>query len=216
VKKKRLIMSMEEIERISREEFWKRYAQKGAVGLVGGTLWIHRAICEAQALVTPDKKPSLWAHAFLFTGQRPDGYDWIAESDITVELSRMRIINGAQENRIDKYYGTEKALNCAVLDFGLSDPDADKIVQKALDMVKEKIMYSISGLFGTLFAYLLGPEKWRNLWNTEHALYCSAFVQEAYLAAGIDLAREVATTHTGPEHLWQTEVPHKTYFLKRT
>jgi hypothetical protein len=209
-------MSIEEVEGISREEFWKRYAKKGAIGLVGGTLWIHRAICEAQALVTPDRKPSLWAHAFLFTGKRPDGYDWIAESDITVELSRIRIVNGAQESRIDKYYGTEKALHCAVLDFGLSEPDADKVLQKALEMVAQKIMYPISGLLGTFFAYLFGTAKWRNLLNTEHALYCSAFVQEAYLAAGIDLAKDVATTHTGPEHLWQAEVPHKTYFLKRT
>jgi hypothetical protein len=209
-------MSIEEIEGVSREEFWKRYAKKGAVGLVGGTSWIHRAICEAQALVTPDKKPSLWAHVFLFTGRRPDGYDWIAESDITVELVRMRIVNGAQENRIDKYYGTDKALHCAVLDFGLSDPDADKVVQKALNMVTQKIMYPISGLFGTFFAYLFGTEKWRNLWNTRDALYCSAFVQEAYLAAGIDLARDVATTNTGPEHLWQTKVPHKTHVLKQT
>jgi hypothetical protein len=209
-------MSIDEIGEISREEFWKRYAQKGAVGLVGGTSWIHRAICEAQALVTPDKKPSLWAHAFLFTGWRPDGYNWIAESDITVELYRMRIINGAQENRIDKYYGREKALHCAVLDFGLSDADADKVVQKALNMVTQKIMYPISGLFGTFFAYLFRTEKWRNLWNTKNALYCSAFVQEAYLAAGIDLARDVATTNTSPEHLWQTKIPHKVYVLKVT
>jgi hypothetical protein len=208
-------MSIEEIAGISTEEFWKRYAKKGAVGLVGGTLWIHRAICEAQSLVTPDKKPSLWAHAFLFTGRRPDDYDWIAESDITVELSRMRIINGAQENRIDKYYGTEKALHCAVLDFGLSDLNADKVLKKALEMITRKIMYPISGLFGTFAAYLFRTEKWRNLWNTRGALYCSAFVQEAYLAAEIDLARDVATTNTGPEHLWQTKVPHKTYFLKR-
>jgi hypothetical protein len=209
-------MSIEEISEVSREEFWKRYAQKGAVGLVGGTSWIHRAICEAQALVTSDKKPSLWAHAFLFTGWRPDGYNWIAESDITVELYRMRIINGAQENRIDKYYRREKALHCAVLDFGLSDADADKVVQKALNMVAQKIMYPISGLFGTFFAYLFNTEKWENLWNTKDALYCSAFVQEAYLAAGIDLARDVATTNTGPEHLWQTKVPHKVYVLKVT
>jgi predicted membrane protein len=127
----------------------------------------------------------------------------------------MRIINGAQENRITKYYGTEKALNCAVLDFGLSDSDADKVVQKALDMITQKIMYPISGLFGTFFAYLFSTEKWRNLWNTPDALYCSAFVKEAYLAAGIDLAEGVATTNTSPEHLWQTKIPHKTYVLRQ-
>ena len=209
-------ISIEEIIGISREEFWKRYAKKGAVGLVGGTSWIHKAICDAQSLVTPDNKPSLWAHAFILTGLRSDGHDWIAESDITVEFFRMRIINGAQENRIDKYYNTGKALHCTVLDFGLSDQDADKVVQKAINMVAQKIMYPISGLFGTLFAYLFGTERSRNLWNTKNALYCSAFVQEAYLSAGIDLARDVATTHTGPEHLWQTKVFHKTYILKYT
>ncbi len=208
-------MATEEIAGISTEEFWKRYAKKGAVGLVGGTIWIHRAICETQALVTPDHKPSLWAHAFIFTGKRPDGFDWLAESDLVVEPLRLRIINGAQESRIDKYYGTDKALHCAVLDFGLSDPDADKVVRKALDMISKKILYPVSGLFGTLLAYLSGTERWRNLWNTRNALYCSAFVQEAYLAAGIDLARDVATTNTSPEHLWLTKVPHRSYLLKR-
>ena len=209
-------MPIQKISSISTKEFWQQYAKKGAVGLVGGTLWIHRAICEAQALITPDGKPSLWAHAFVFTGKRPDGQEWIAESDIVVEPLRMRIINGAQENRISKYYGTDKALHCAVLDLGLGDPDADKVVQKALDMVVKKIMYPVSGLFGTLFAYLFKTEKWRNLWNTPDALYCSAFVQEAYHAAGIDLAAGVATTHTSPEHLWQTKIPHKAYVLKQS
>jgi hypothetical protein len=209
-------MSIEEITGIPTEEFWARYAKKGAVGLVGGTLWIHRAICEAQALITPDGKPSLWAHAFIFTGRKPDGQEWIVESDIVVEPLKMRIVNGAQENRIDKYYGTKNALHCAVQDFELSDSDVDKVVKKALDMVSQKILYPVSGLFGTFFAYLLGTEKWCNLWNTWNALYCSAFVQQAYLAAGIDLALKVATTHTGPDHLWQTRAPHKTYFLKRT
>jgi hypothetical protein len=62
-------MSIEEITGISTEEFWTRYAKKGAVGLVGGTLWIHQAICKAQALITADRKPSLWAHA-LFSQEK--------------------------------------------------------------------------------------------------------------------------------------------------
>ncbi len=208
-------MPIQEITGISRPEFWSRYAKKGAVGLVGGTLWIHRAICEAQALVTPDHRPSLWAHAFVLTGRRPDGFDWLAESDLVVEPFRLRIINGAQQSRIDKYYKTDKARDCAVLDFGLSDRQADLIVARALDMVSKGILYPVSGLFGTLLAYLSGTEKWRNHWNTRNALYCSAFVQEAYLAAGIDLATKVATTNTGPEHLWQTTAPHHAYLLKQ-
>jgi len=43
-------MSTHEITGISTQEFRARYAKKGAVGLVAGTLRIHRAICEAQAL----------------------------------------------------------------------------------------------------------------------------------------------------------------------
>ena len=209
-------MPTQEIPGISPAEFWQRYANKGAVGLVSGTLWIHRAICEAQALITPDGKPSLWAHAFIFTGKRPDGHDWIAESDIVVKPLRLRIVNGAQESRIDKYFATKLALNCAVLDFGLSDQNAEIVVRKALDMVSKRILYPVSGLFGTLLAYLSGTENWRNLWNTKNALYCSAFVQEAYLAAGIDLASKVATTNTGPDHLWQTTVPHSAYLFKRS
>ena len=83
-------MPTQDIAGISTEEFWARYAKMGAVGLVGGTLWIHRAICEAEALVTPDNRPSLWAQAFIFTGKRPDGYDWLVESDLVVEPLRLR------------------------------------------------------------------------------------------------------------------------------
>ncbi|MEW6162543.1 MAG: hypothetical protein AB1606_04435 [Nitrospirota bacterium] len=208
-------MSVEEVSNITNAEFWGRYLKRGAVGLVGGTTWIHKAIREAEALITPDKKPSVWAHAFIFTGRKPDGHEWIAESSLITELHKMQIINGAQENRIDSYYGTKTALNCAVLDFGLSDADADKVIGKALDMVAKKIMYPVSGLIGTLFAYLFKTEKWRNLWNTKNALYCSAFVQEAYFAVGIDLAPATATTNTSPEHLWQTKVSHKAYLLRR-
>ncbi len=137
-------MPTQEITGLSTEEFWQRYAKKGAVGLVGGTLWIHRAICEAQALITPVGKPSLWAHAFIFTGKRPDGFDWLAESDLVVEPLLLRIVNGAQENRIDKYYGTKKALHCAVLDFNLNEQKAEIVVLRALDMVSKHILYPVS------------------------------------------------------------------------
>jgi hypothetical protein len=40
-------MPTEEITGVSTEEFWARYAKKGAIGLVRGTLWIHQAVCEA-------------------------------------------------------------------------------------------------------------------------------------------------------------------------
>ena len=209
-------MPVQEVSGLSAEAFWARYGKKGAVGLVGGTLWIHRAICEAQALITPDHSPSRWAHAFIFTGKKPDGLDWIAESDLVIKPFRLKIVNGAQENRIEKYYGTDKALNCAVLDFGLTDQQAERVIRKALEMVSQRILYPVSGLFGTLLAYLSGTERWHNLWNTRNALYCSAFVQESYLAAGLDLAPKVATTNTGPDHLWQTEVPHAAYLLERS
>jgi len=62
-------MITQEIAGISTQEFWALYSKKGAVGLVGGTLWIHRAICKAQALITPDRKPGIWAHAFIFKGR---------------------------------------------------------------------------------------------------------------------------------------------------
>lgn len=208
-------MSIEEVSNMANAEFWGRYLKRGDVGLVGGTTWIHKAIRDAEALITPDKKPSMWAHAFICSGKKPDGHVWIAESSISIKPQKMQIVNGAQENRIDEYYGTEYALNCAVLSFGLKDTETDKIIGKALDMVARKIMYPVSGLIGTLFAYLFKTERWRNLWNTKNALYCSAFVQEAYLEAGIDLAPDVATANTSPEHLWQTQVPHKAYLLKK-
>ncbi len=91
-------MPTQEITGISTEEFWKRYAKKGAIGL---------------------GKPSLWAHAFIFTGERPDGFDWLAESDLVVESLRLRRTIG--ENFTPRREGTRfmcREIKCKSSGFG--------------------------------------------------------------------------------------------------
>jgi len=53
--------------------------------------------------------------------------------------------------------------------------------------------------------------------STVNHLYCSAFVQKAYLAAGekYDFTDDFAASATSPEHLWRTEVPNETLFIAR-
>lgn len=196
-----------EVPGLTNESFLTTYAGKGRICLVGGSSWIARSIEDAEALITPDGRPSRWSHVFVFAGQREDGRHWLLESDIDLDWVRLQLRNGAQENTIEKYFDQKKCPQLAVLDLQITEGQADRVVARGLDLVRQKIMYPISGLIGTYLAYLFDMERRRNLWNTKNALYCSAFVQETYLAIGMDLAPDVATTNTAPEHIWQSPVP---------
>ena len=204
---------IQEIKGLTREQFWDRYAKKGNVGLVGGTFWVHQGTKRVQALITTDGKPTRWAHAILFMGEREDGYNWISESDM--DLSGCRLINGAQENRIDKYHDTFRAQDCAILDFHLSDQQTDDVVKTALEMIARREHYSIIGAFGTFWAFLSGKLRHKNKFALKNAKICSEFVQEAYRTIGIDFAENVHQTSTGPDHIWQTTIPHDTYIYSR-
>lgn len=200
---------------ISNTAFFERYARKGAICLFGGVEPLGRIIRDAQALVTHDRKPSLWSHAAILIGKREDDCHWLLESDISLDLGRVRLRNGAQENRIDKYGDSAKYPNLAILDFALDEDRTKRVIGKALDLVVQNVMYPISGLLGSLIAYAFRMEDRENVLNDPAALYCSAFVKEAYLSIGVDLAPGVATTNTSPEHLYQTPVSHKAYIVIR-
>jgi hypothetical protein len=54
-----------------------------------------------------------------------------------------------------------------------------------------------------------------NLLARERSLFCSAFVQHLFRAAGVDLTPGVAVKNTTPEDLSRCELPHTTYLLQR-
>ncbi len=199
---------------LSNEEFLKRYAGVGRIGLSGGVTLIDKAIARAQRHLDERGAWGDWSHCFLFEGERADGHHWVVESDL--QIHRKHIALGAQENRISKYYNEGFYTTLAVLDFGLDEAQSAMLVREALELVANRSQYSMRELLGTFIA--LHDPKLRgrdNLLARQQSMYCSAFVQYLYRKAGLDLAPGVHGKNTTPEDVARTAVPHVAYVLRR-
>ncbi|HVE39008.1 MAG TPA: hypothetical protein VNM14_03915 [Planctomycetota bacterium] len=194
---------------LSNLEFLQRYAKPGCVGLFGGTSTIDRAIRRGQKGLE-GAKSSLWSHAVLFEGERADGRQWLIESDF--EMGKGQLRNGVQENRIDKYGDEKDWPNLAVLDFGLSEKDARKVVVAGLDLVARRSNYDLGGIVETYWAMM---RKSMAKGREKESTFCSAFVRAVFRHAGIDLTPDVAVQHTLPEQVSRTALPHTRYLLVR-
>jgi|Deesub1362B_J571_1020462.scaffolds.fasta_scaffold00243_7 hypothetical protein len=191
--------------------FFVKYFKPARICLVGTNDFIGKAIREAQAPLTRDKKISKWSHAFLMGNRREDGGYYIFESDLDVRLWEFKIRNGAQESRLEKWCKTEVE-HAAVLDFHLSEEKARFVLSEALRLVQEQIHYPIGELIGTWFQILINKVWLPNPLDDEHAMYCSSYVRYCYQKAGIDILDEnVHLTNTAPEHLWQSPIEHTTF-----
>jgi hypothetical protein len=199
---------------LSNREFLQLYSRPGRVGLSGGRTWIDKAICRAERHLDEQKKWGAWTHAFLFQGERLDGYHWVIESDLQVHRKHIHL--GVQENRIAKYYDEKLYTTLAVLDFGLSQEQVAGLLRGALELVANRARYSLRELLGTLVA-LRHPElrSRQNVLARESSMYCSAFVHYLFRQAGIDLAPGVDMKNTTPEDIARTLVPHATFWLDR-
>jgi len=185
-------------------DFLRRYARPGRVGLMGGSSAIDRAIRKGQRGIN-EGKSSLWSHVVVFQGERIDGHHWLIESDFEVGKGSVR--NGVQENRIDKYASEKDWPNLAVLDFGLDEKDAHRVVVAGLDLVARRTSYDLGGIIETYVAMWRGREK--------ESTFCSAFIRALYKNAGLDLAPDIAIQHTLPEQVSRTPLPHTRYLLVR-
>src|SRR5437868_899944 len=119
--------TMTPVNGISNEEFLRKYASAGRVGLACGSFRIDSLIRRAQRHVNEQKEWSLWSHALIFQGERADGHHWVIESDLDIHHKHIRL--GAQENRISKYYDEKNFPHLAVLDFGLQTPQVQTLVR---------------------------------------------------------------------------------------
>jgi hypothetical protein len=199
---------------ISNCEFIERYAQPGRVGLCGGTTKVDLAIRRAQRRLHNEHRWSDWSHAFLFEGRRLDGQHWVLESDI--QLLRKNIQLGAQENRAEKYHDEKMFPALAVLDFGLTDDQIEKLLRQGLDLVASRQRYSLRELAGTLLAlHRPSLRAQENVLAREKSAYCSAFVKLLFLELGIDLAPGVHGKNTTPEDIAGSPLPHVKYLLVR-
>lgn len=180
--------------------FLAEHAKAGRVGLVAGRTWIDRAIQRSQRSLNESGGPTRWAHAFVFEGLRADGYHWVIESDL--ELHRKHIRLGVQENRAVKYADAKATERIAILDFGLTDEQAGRVVAAGLELVASRARYSIRELMGTYLA-LKRPDlrSQPNVLARDGAFYCSALVQHLFRSVGLDLAPGLDSKNTTPEDL---------------
>ncbi len=202
------------VTEMSNEEFLRRYAAPGRVGLSGGITLIDKAIARAQRHLDEHGLWGSWSHSFIFQGHRHDGHHWVMESDLQVHRKHIQL--GTQENRVSKYYDEDFYTTLAVLDFGLSAEQVTALLCAGLELVANRERYSVRELLGTLIA--LHDPKLRgrdNLLAREKSMYCSAFVQQVYRKIGLDLAPGVHGKNTTPEDIARTKIPHTTYLLKR-
>ena len=190
------------------------HAGRARIGLAGGTSLIDRSIRKAQRALSAHASDSAWSHAFLFGEQRCDGHWWVLESDLDLRHKRLRL--GAQENRIDKYFDAREWPNLAVLDFGLDESVATRVLAAALDLLASATQYSLREVLGTALSLARPTLRERaNLLARENSLYCSAFVQHCYASAGIGLAHGVSTKNTTPHDLARSARAHHAHHLLR-
>jgi len=202
------------VDGLTNAEFFARHAAPGRVGLVGGPGLLESAIQRAQRKQREDRSWSPWSHAFVLQGQRHDGHHWILESNI--EFHRQNVQIGVQESRVAKYFDDATYTACAVLDFGLPEEATQTILGSGLDLLASGTQYSLREILAAYMG-LRAPEA-RNRKSRlahERAMFCSAFVQHVFLAAGIDFADTVDTKLTTPEDIAQTRVPHVAYVMIR-
>jgi hypothetical protein len=199
-------------DNLSNEEFLKKHARAGRIGLAGGITLIDKAIVRAERHVDADKQWSHWSHAFLFQGQRVDGHQWVIESDL--QINRKHIALGVQENRVSKYHDQGLYTTLAVMDFQLPQEAIDVLLREGLEMVALKARYSMRELIGTMVALRYDKRDEGNRLARENSFYCSAFVRHLFRAAKIDLTPGVEVKHTTPEDIVRTLVPHTTYVLQ--
>ena len=202
------------VEGISNREFFERHAAPARIGLYGGPELINRIIGRAQRHLDDEAAWSRWSHAFLFQGRRADGYHWVIESDLDIHRKHIRL--GVQENRVTKYHDDAHTTALAVLDFGLTSAQVERVLAGALELVAQRTKYSLRELAGT--AWALRHPEWRpreNLLARDQTYFCSAFVRHVFAGAGVDLAAGIDEKNTAPEHIVRTTVPHMKWVMVR-
>jgi hypothetical protein len=191
--------------------FFLAHARPGMIGLVGGASWIDRSIRKSQRSVRAyfsGAPRSLFSHAFICSGVRADEQHWVIESDLDFAKKMVRL--GVQENRAQRYFSALDYPNIALLDFKLNALQTQALLTAALDLLAGQTGYSLREILGTLIAIQKPRLRTRNnLFEQNHALYCSAMVQHCFQAIGIELMPGIPTKNTMPEDLANSPVAHE-------
>jgi uncharacterized protein YfaT (DUF1175 family) len=97
--------------------------------------------------------------------------------------------------------------NAAVIDFGLTDDQANDVLATALQLVDEQVLYPIGELLGTWLSIIAGRQWRENPLDDPHATYCSSFVRYCHANAGRDfMGGAISISNTTPEDIAQAGV----------
>ena len=198
----------------SHEDFLETYAQAGRVGLVGGSSWIDRVIQTATRKVG-QRGNRHWSHAWICQGRRRDGHHWVIESDLESGHKHRRL--GVQENRISKFFDPKEVPHLALLDFGLSVDQVQRVIFEGLELVANQAQYSLLEIFGTAVAVNSGTNRRRrNLLSKEQSMYCSGMVQHVFAKAGLDVLPGIHPSMGTPVELAASPRLQTVYLLRRS
>jgi hypothetical protein len=213
----------------------------GAVILCNRADWVDDVIRLAQKDAFPGtKRRSLWSHCLIVAEPYRGEDTLVMESTVPVIDSAKRALDaagailagkwgGVRCSRLKSLYRGSWMPNMAVLDFSLSSQQATRAIGEGRKMEKDRTYYPAVGLAGTWAFYFvwrlfkkIGIPVSKNMANpltesNKNHLYCSAFVQKCYLAAGpqYDFTGAFATTSTSPEHLWRAVVQNSGFYVAR-
>jgi len=199
-----------------------RLGGRAAIGLIGEYGMIGYGVRRAQELLRFDRTPSYWSHAFLFYDEipadakairSPSKSPVIWESSVDLvggPIPQARMVNGVGPRPLADYaYARYNVLkhhcvpNVAVVVFALSEEEIQQILDRASSPNTDRLRYDFLGVLGTWLAYLLNRASMPNPLSQGDAVYCSAYVQMAYEAIGLDLSIGAHQRNTAPEHIWQ-------------
>jgi len=213
----------------------------GAIILCNRADWVDDVIRVAQKDAFPaPKKRSLWSHCLVVAEPFRGDETLTMESTVPKIDSAGRALaaagdilagkwGGVRRSRLRMLYKGSFMPNMAILDFSLTAAQAGRAIAEGEKMRADKTYYPAAGLVGTWAFYLvwklfkkIGIPVAKNLENpltesNKNHLYCSAFVQKCYLAAGsqYDFTRAVSTTATSPEHRGRATQSNSGFYVAR-
>ncbi|MGH7132484.1 MAG: hypothetical protein ACREJO_11115, partial [Phycisphaerales bacterium] len=194
---------------------------RACIGLIGEYKLIGYISRRAQEIIRIDHSPSYWSHAFLFAedlgrtaelNRDPRRSPWIWESTLEPSIFGDYSVdrNGVGPRRLADYafagynlFTRHCVPNMAVISIGLTEQERDAILARANNPDADQLRYDFAGLIGAWYAYITDRANHKNPLSDGKAIFCSAYVQMAYDAAGIDLSPGSHERNTAPEHIWQ-------------
>jgi len=192
--------------------FFNENYSPGRVCLIGADDFIGKLIRFGQSSITPDKKPSLWSHAFLMGEKRRDGRDdgsiYIFESDLYADTKSWQVYNGVQESRLLKWC-KDSIEHACVLGMDMTQEKQTALLTKALEFAYDEkhLRYPVGELFGTLLAYITRRFNKKNIFDDKYAVQCATFVRMCYQYIEKDfLPEDIDLTHSSPETIHQSQI----------